>query len=100
MDYVYLLIPLTTRSYRSFTATFLSMRPVLRSTRLLGVFLFALLFSNYSSAQSPSPDLRIHQGLPANYDIYQKILHGGGTYVALTLYPWEFFTSKDGVNWT
>jgi hypothetical protein len=76
------------------------MRPVLRLTRLLGVSLLVLLFTNYSSAQSPSPDLRVHQGLPANYDIYQKILHGGGTYIALTLYPWEFFTSKDGVNWT
>jgi hypothetical protein len=62
---------------------------------LLSAFVAQLSFS-----QPVAPALSVRQGLPANYDWNQKFLYGGGAYVALTLYPWEFFTSTDGVNWS
>ncbi len=67
----------------------------------------ALLFSFLSAfvstlcfAQPATPAVSVHQGLPANYDWYQKTLYANGTYVILTLYPEEFFTSTDGANWS
>jgi hypothetical protein len=78
------------------------MSSILRLFRLSRTFLslivFSVLFEQGFSQMAPA--LTVHQGLPANYDIYQKVLYGGGTYIALTLYPWEFFTSTDGLNWT
>jgi hypothetical protein len=79
------------------------MSSLLRLFPVSGRALLFLLFSNcffqLSFAQSTPPAVTVHQGLPANYDIYQKFLYGNGTYVGLTLYPSEFFTSTDGVNW-
>jgi hypothetical protein len=71
------------------------------SGRALLFLLFTIFLAQVSFAQSApvAPAVTIHQGLPANYDWYQKFLYGGGTYVALTLYPEEFFTSSDGIDW-
>ena len=79
------------------------MSSLLRLFPVSGRALLFLFFSSFifelSFAQSTAPTVTVHQGLPANYDIYQKFLYGGGTYVSLTLYPYQFFTSTDGVNW-
>jgi hypothetical protein len=68
---------------------------------LLFLFLSTFFFRFSFSQSSPPaiPTLTVHQGLPANYEFYQKFLYGNGTYVALTLYPTEFFASTDGINW-
>jgi len=74
----------------------------LRAFRVLRCLplLIALLFNLNAFAQSPTPDLTIRQGLPANNDQYQEFHYANGTWLACVTQPVEFFTSKDGANWT
>jgi hypothetical protein len=44
--------------------------------------------------------LTIRQGLPANNDFYDQFHYGQGTWLACVRQPAEFFTSKDGANWS
>jgi len=78
------------------------MSPHLRVFRVLRCLsiLIALLFSRQAFAQAPTPDLTIRQGLPANNDFYQQFHYGDGTWLACVVQPDEFFTSKNGADWS
>jgi hypothetical protein len=69
------------------------------SFRAFSITILFAFISQLCFAQPTTPDVTVRQGLPANFDWYQKFLYGGGNYVALTLFPWQFFTSTDGLNW-
>jgi hypothetical protein len=78
------------------------MSPHLRAFRVLRCLsiLIAFLFSRHAYAQSPNPDLTIRQGLPANNDFYEQFHYGHGTWLACVVQPDEFFTSKNGADWS